>query len=96
MRWRNASRSTGEPWPAIPEVLGALWDEIASAPPPDCCLVNLYRAGARMGLHQDRDENNLAAPVIGVSLGDDALFMDGFAATANMIKIFVFLVTGQS
>ena len=37
----------------------ALWREIADAPDPECCLVNLYRGGARMGLHQDKDENAL-------------------------------------
>ena len=46
-------------------------------PPPECCLVNLYRAGARMGLHQDRDEKDVSAAVIGVSLGDEALFRIG-------------------
>ena len=59
----------------------ALWDEIAPqygfAGVPDCCLVNFYDAAARMGLHQDRDEGNTSAPVIGVSLGDTALFRIG-------------------
>jgi alkylated DNA repair protein (DNA oxidative demethylase) len=64
-------------WPAIPQALLALWDEINAPPPPDCCLVNLYRAGAKMGLHQDRDEADTSAAVIGVSLGDDALFRIG-------------------
>jgi alkylated DNA repair protein (DNA oxidative demethylase) len=56
--------------------LGALrakWE----VPPPDCCLLNLYAAGAKMGLHQDRDEKDMDAPVVGVSLGDDALFRIG-------------------
>jgi alkylated DNA repair protein (DNA oxidative demethylase) len=47
---------------------------------PDCCLLNLYRKGAKMGLHQDRDEKDLSAPVVGVSLGDDALFRIGGVA----------------
>ncbi|MBV9550043.1 MAG: alpha-ketoglutarate-dependent dioxygenase AlkB, partial [Alphaproteobacteria bacterium] len=68
---------TGKLWPAIPVVLLELWNRIAAAPPPDCCLLNLYRAGAKMGLHQDRDEKDLTAPVVGVSLGDDALFRIG-------------------
>ena len=58
----------------------ALWDEINAPPTPECCLVNLYRAGARMGLHQDRDERDTSAAVIGVSLGDEALFRIGGAA----------------
>jgi len=44
---------------------------------PECCLVNLYRGTAKMGLHQDRDEEALDAPVLSVSLGDDALFRIG-------------------
>ena len=44
---------------------------------PDCCLVNLYRDTARMGLHQDRDEADFAWPVLSISLGDDGLFRIG-------------------
>jgi alkylated DNA repair protein (DNA oxidative demethylase) len=69
---------TQQAWPAIPEILLELWRETTGYPaPPECCLVNLYRAGARMGLHQDRDEAALDAPVLSVSLGDDALFRIG-------------------
>ncbi len=69
---------TGNPWPAIPPALLALWDELSGyGAHPECCLVNLYRAGAKMGLHQDRDEAALEAPVLSVSLGDDALFRFG-------------------
>jgi alkylated DNA repair protein (DNA oxidative demethylase) len=76
-RYQGTHPVTGTPWPDIPAALLALWDELAGAPPPQCCLVNLYRAGARMGLHQDRDENDTSAPVLGVSLGDEALFRIG-------------------
>jgi alkylated DNA repair protein (DNA oxidative demethylase) len=76
-RYQSMHPVTARPWPAIPPALLMLWDEIANAPPPNCCLVNLYRAGARMGLHQDRDERDVEAPVVGVSLGDDALFRIG-------------------
>jgi len=69
---------TGAPWPAIPEVLLDLWSELADArTPPDACLVNLYRAGARMGPHQDRDEADFSFPVLSVSLGDTAVFRIG-------------------
>jgi alkylated DNA repair protein (DNA oxidative demethylase) len=69
---------TGEPWPAIPESLLALWAELAGyGAPPECCLVNLYRGAAKMGLHQDRDEKALDAPVLSVSLGDAAVFRFG-------------------
>ena len=71
---------TDKPWPAIPPMLLALWaDTTAYAAPPECCLVNLYRPGARMGLHQDRDEEAMDASVLSVSLGDDALFRIGGA-----------------
>jgi len=76
-RYQPTHPVTGKLWPAIPVVLLELWNRIAAAPPPDCCLLNLYRAGAKMGLHQDRDEKDLTAPVVGVSLGDDALFRIG-------------------
>ena len=69
---------TGRPWPDIPAALLALWAEHADAAgPPDACLVNIYRAGARMGLHQDRDEADFRWPVLSVSLGDIAVFRLG-------------------
>jgi len=76
-RYQSTHPVTGLPWPAIPSALLALWEEINQLPPPDCCLVNLYRVGAKMGLHQDRDEGDVSAAVIGVSLGDEALFRIG-------------------
>jgi DNA oxidative demethylase len=76
-RYQAVHPVTGAPWPPIPEPLIALWRAIASAPDPECCLVNLYRQDARMGLHQDRDEKALSAPVVSVSLGDEALFRIG-------------------
>jgi alkylated DNA repair protein (DNA oxidative demethylase) len=69
---------TGAFWPAIPSALLAMWSEMTDGgPAPDACLVNLYRPGARMGLHQDRDEADFAHPVVSVSLGDHALFRIG-------------------
>lgn len=69
---------TGRPWPPMPPVLLDLWRRLApGAPAPDACLVNLYRSGARMGLHQDRDEQDFSVPVLSVSLGDAALFRIG-------------------
>jgi alkylated DNA repair protein (DNA oxidative demethylase) len=81
-RYQTSHPVTGAPWPAIPPLLTALWDNVApffgeATPLPDCCLVNLYRGTARMGLHQDRDEKDISAPVVGVSLGDEALFRIG-------------------
>ncbi|HWA69457.1 MAG TPA: alpha-ketoglutarate-dependent dioxygenase AlkB [Rhizomicrobium sp.] len=79
-RYQPTHPVTGGPWPALPPALVALWAEIARLPPPDCCLVNLYREGARMGLHQDRDEGDTEAPVVGISLGDTATFRIGGTA----------------
>jgi alkylated DNA repair protein (DNA oxidative demethylase) len=82
-RYQPAHPVTGAPWPSIPPVLLELWAGINPAPPPECCLINLYRAGAKMGLHQDRDEKDTSAAVIGVSLGDEALFRIGGAARGS-------------
>jgi alkylated DNA repair protein (DNA oxidative demethylase) len=69
---------TGTPWPPMPQALLRLWEEITDYPhPPEACLINYYGAGAKMGLHQDRDEQDFAAPVISVSLGDSCLFRLG-------------------
>src|SRR3546814_3312285 len=55
-----------------------IWRQVAGWPDdPECCLINLYRDGAKMGLHQDRDEAEMAAPVVSISLGDDAVFRLG-------------------
>ena len=77
-RYQPTHPVTGEPWPPVPEALLQLWREVSAYPhPPEACLVNFYAADARMGLHQDRDEKDLAAPVVSVSLGDDCLFRVG-------------------
>jgi alkylated DNA repair protein (DNA oxidative demethylase) len=77
-RYEPAHPKTGDPWPPIPEALLAAWRELARYPhPPEACLVNLYNADARMGLHQDRDEQDFAAPVVSLSLGDTCLFRLG-------------------
>ena len=77
-RYQSTHPETGRPWPAIPTVLLDLWDATVGWPtPPDACLVNLYRDAAKMGLHQDKDETDLSAPVVSVSLGDDCLFRVG-------------------
>jgi DNA oxidative demethylase len=77
-RYQPTHPMTGQPWPAMPEVLLALWKDVTDYPhPPEACLVNFYSVDARMGLHQDRDERDFAAPVVSVSLGDTALFRWG-------------------
>ncbi|MDO9472727.1 MAG: alpha-ketoglutarate-dependent dioxygenase AlkB [Caulobacter sp.] len=69
---------TGQPWPPMPPLLQALWaDLVDPVVPADAGLVNLYRPGARMGLHRDEDEADFAFPVLSISLGDTALFRIG-------------------
>ncbi|MET0575586.1 MAG: alpha-ketoglutarate-dependent dioxygenase AlkB [Mesorhizobium sp.] len=77
-RYQATHPETGAPWPAIPERLLRLWQEVSGYPhPPQACLVNFYDASARMGMHQDRDEQDFEAPVVSVSLGDSCLFRVG-------------------
>lgn len=72
------TRPDGRPWPPIPDSVLDVWRRVVGdARLPDCCLVNHYAAGARMGLHQDRDEGDVSWPVLSISLGDEALFRIG-------------------
>jgi alkylated DNA repair protein (DNA oxidative demethylase) len=77
-RYQAAHPDTGAPWPPMPALVRRAWDELSGYPhPPEACLVNLYQGNARMGLHQDRDEQDLEAAVVSLSLGDTALFRFG-------------------
>jgi alkylated DNA repair protein (DNA oxidative demethylase) len=77
-RYEKTHPVTAEAWPPIPESLLELWNETTHyGVPPEACLVNLYREGARMGLHRDQDEAAIDAPVLSVSLGDSAYFRFG-------------------
>lgn len=68
----------GQEWPAIPDLVLDSWrDLVGTARDPDCCLVNYYDEGARMGLHQDRDEADFSWPVLSISLGDEGLLRIG-------------------
>lgn len=77
-RYQATHPATGKLWPPMPERLLRAWEELTAYPhPPEACLVNFYGPGARMGLHQDRDEADFAAPVLSLSLGDSCLFRYG-------------------
>ena len=77
-RYQSTHPVTGAPWPAIPRRLLDLWRSFAEYTlEPEACLVNFYDGTAKMGLHQDRDEQDLNAPVLSVSLGDACLFRVG-------------------
>jgi alkylated DNA repair protein (DNA oxidative demethylase) len=72
----------GKPWPAMPPSFRALAGEVAAEAgfanfSPDACLINRYLPGARMSLHQDRDEHDFEAPIVSVSLGLPAVFLFG-------------------
>ncbi|MAP94199.1 MAG: alkylated DNA repair dioxygenase [Ponticaulis sp.] len=77
-RYQVNHPDTGAPWPDIPESILSVWrDLLPDQPLPDACLVNFYDQDAKMGLHQDRDEQDFSVPVLSISLGDTALFRLG-------------------
>ncbi len=77
-RYQPTHPDTGAPWPPMPDRVLRAWRDLAGHPaPPEACLINLYSPKARMGLHQDRDEEEFDAPVVSLSLGDTALFRYG-------------------
>jgi alkylated DNA repair protein (DNA oxidative demethylase) len=77
-RYQPLHPETGRPWPAIPGEILEIWHAVSGYPhDPESCLVNYYREGAKMGLHRDVDEEEFAAPVVSVSLGDTAVFRLG-------------------
>jgi DNA oxidative demethylase len=81
-RYDGADPESGKPWPAMPSVLRELAEAAAHEAGfagfvPDACLVNRYVPGAKMSLHQDRDEKDFAAPIVSVSLGLPAIFLFG-------------------
>jgi len=83
-RYQATHPETAKPWPPIPEMVLALWRQVADYPhDPEACLVNRYEPDARMGLHQDRDEAEFAAPVVSISLGDTCLFRVGGTARTD-------------
>jgi alkylated DNA repair protein (DNA oxidative demethylase) len=81
-RYSPADPETQRPWPPIPSLLSHLAARAAAAAGfdafvPDACLINRYEAGARLSLHQDKDERTLDAPIVSVSLGLPAVFLFG-------------------
>ena len=81
-RYDAIDPESGRPWPALPDAMRALAHDAAARAgypsfAPDACLVNRYAAGARLSMHQDRDEQDLRAPIVSVSLGLPAVFLWG-------------------
>lgn len=81
-RYDGSDPETGTAWPGMPDVFAELATGAATAGGfedfvPDACLINRYEPGARLTLHQDRNERDFAAPIVSVSLGLPATFLFG-------------------
>jgi len=81
-RYDAVDPDSGKPWPAMPSAFRSLAVDAAEQAgfvdfEPDACLVNRYEPGARLSLHQDRDEKDYAQPIVSVSLGLPAVFLFG-------------------
>ena len=81
-RYDPGDPSTGKPWPAMPASFCQLARQAAAQAgfpefSPDACLINRYQPGAKMSLHQDKDEDDFTAPIVSVSLGLSAIFLFG-------------------
>lgn len=81
-RYATTDPESGRPWPALPPEWRALAIDAAAEAGfpdfrPDACLINRYLPGAKMALHQDKDERDLGAPIVSVSLGLPATFLLG-------------------
>jgi alkylated DNA repair protein (DNA oxidative demethylase) len=88
-RYTATHPATGRPWPPIPDALYAMWDDLARyTSKPQACLINFYSPAAKMGLHQDRDEEDFNAPVVSLSLGDACLFRIGGRRRSDPTRSF--------
>jgi alkylated DNA repair protein (DNA oxidative demethylase) len=90
-RYDAIDPATGRPWPAMPRIFADLAGEAAEAVGfsgfrPDACLVNRYAPGARLSLHQDRNERDFDQPIVSVSLGLPAIFLWGGKTRAEKVK----------
>jgi alkylated DNA repair protein (DNA oxidative demethylase) len=81
-RYETLDPQSGQPWPLLPDPFLALAQQAAAqadfpAFVPDACLINRYAPGAKLSLHQDKDERDLSQPIVSVSLGLPAIFLFG-------------------
>ena len=81
-RYSSTDPQTGQPWPPMPACFADMAAQAAaeagfSGFAPDACLINCYVPSTRLSLHQDRDESDLSAPIVSVSLGLPAVFLFG-------------------
>jgi alkylated DNA repair protein (DNA oxidative demethylase) len=87
-RYTETDPETGQPWPPMPKIFLDLAQNAAARGgftnfTPDACLINRYAPGARMSLHQDRNERDFTAPIVSVSLGLPAMFLWGGPARTD-------------
>ena len=92
-RYDGNDPETGKPWPTMPAAFCGLAAQAAAEAgflkfSPDACLINRYQPGARMSLHQDRDEDDFGAPIVSVSLGLPAIFLFGGLKRSNKPRRF--------
>ena len=88
-RYQPTRPVTGRTWRPMPDALSAVWTALAHYPhPPQACLINYYGPAAKMGLHQDRDEQDFDAPVLSLSLGDSCLFRVGGLKRSDPTRSF--------
>jgi DNA oxidative demethylase len=92
-RYDGADPESGKPWPAMPPSFRALAGQAAAEAGfdgfcPEACLINRYQPGARMSLHQDKDETDFAAPIVSVSLGLPAIFLFGGSKRSDRPRRF--------
>jgi alkylated DNA repair protein (DNA oxidative demethylase) len=90
-RYDSTDPDTGAPWPALPAAFLKLAGNAAAEAgfagyDPDACLINRYIAGAKLGLHQDRDEKDAWAPIVSVSLGLPAVFLWGGKRSTDPVR----------
>lgn len=90
-RYEACDPLSGRPWPAMPETFTMLASGAAAAAgfgdfEPDACLINRYLPGAKMSLHQDRDERDFAEPIVSVSLGLPAVFQFGGLSRKDAVQ----------
>ena len=92
-RYDTNDPETGKPWPSMPASFRHLAGQAAAQAgfqnfSPDACLINRYEPGARMSLHQDKDEDDLGAPIVSVSLGLPAIFLFGGSKRSDKPRRF--------
>lgn len=90
-RYEPVDPLSGQPWPAMPTIFAHLASSAAEHAgyagfESDACLINRYAVGAKMSLHQDKDEADLHQPIVSLSLGISAVFQFGGLARTDSVE----------